>query len=509
MSMAPETDLFKSETLHQHLADLLTFLQASAQQGTAVHDVERGLWQRLLQLGHTCFGQFLAQHGTGDLGETITLPTGERCQRLEELHERRYVSIFGEFRLRRVVYGSREGQQIAFIPLDNRLQLPASAFSYVLQDWDQTLCVEQAFAQVNATIARILNLNQTVAGLEQMNQAMAETAVPFLLDRPAPPPDEEGAVVVCSGDGKGIVMRRPAGAAPPPAYRTKGEKASQKRMATVGTVYTVDRYVRTPAEVVAALFRDGPEPERDRPRPQHKQVWASLPREEVPGSGTEAVFAWMLNEVAERNPGLHKETVFVGDGQDALWAARAKYLPQRRGADILDLLHVTPRLWQAAHVFHAEGSPAAEQFVRERVLRVLQGKVAGVIRGLRAMATKQGVSGAKKKTLTEVCRYLKRNQPRMRYDVYLAAGYPIASGAIEGACRHLIKDRLERAGMHWTVRGAQAMLDVRSVYVSGAWEEFQQYRIERETYRLYPHRNLVGGDRFWIPDREPQFGMAC
>jgi hypothetical protein len=79
----------------------------------------------------------------------------------------------------------------------------------------------------------------------------------------------------------------------------------------------------------------------------------------------------------------------------------------------------------------------------------------------------------------------------MRYDEYLAAGYPIASGAVEGACRHLVKDRMERAGMHWAVQGAQAMLDVRSIYVSGLWEEYQSYRISRETDTLYPHRALV------------------
>lgn len=79
----------------------------------------------------------------------------------------------------------------------------------------------------------------------------------------------------------------------------------------------------------------------------------------------------------------------------------------------------------------------------------------------------------------------------MGYDAYLAAGYPIASGAIEGACRHLVKDRMERAGMHWTMAGAQAMLNVRSVYCSDAWDEYQQYRIEREQHQLYPYRELV------------------
>ncbi len=77
-----------------------------------------------------------------------------------------------------------------------------------------------------------------------------------------------------------------------------------------------------------------------------------------------------------------------------------------------------------------------------------------------------------------ICRYLYKNRQRMRYDEYLAEGYPIASGVIEGACRHLVKDRMERAGMHWTIAGAeQAMLDVRSVYVSGQWAAFQHHRI--------------------------------
>jgi hypothetical protein len=146
---------------------------------------------------------------------------------------------------------------------------------------------------------------------------------------------------------------------------------------------------------------------------------------------------------------------------------------------------------EAAHVFHPEGSEQAETFVRQRLLRVLQGKAAGVIRGLREMATKHELVGTRKKTVAKVCAYLEANLERMRYDEYLREGYPIASGAVEGACRHLVKDRMERAGMHWTVPGAQAMLDVRSIYVSGLWDEYQPYWIGCETERLYPYRELV------------------
>lgn len=487
MSMTHEKDVLKTENLEQLLGDLQACVRTAAEEGWAIHDVERELWRRLLRVGRVSLGQFLRLVGTGDVGEALTLSDGEEYRRLPETHERRYVSIFGEFRIQRVVYGSREGQKIECVPLDNRLQLPASVFSYLLQDWDQSLCVEQAFGQARTTVARILELRQSVDSLEHMNQEMAEYATSFMLNQPTP--QEEGEILVLSADQKGIVMRRPADAPAPKAHRTKGDKASRKRMATVGTVYSVDRHRRTAEEVVAALFRDGPEASA-RPKPQHKEVWASLPRDEVPGSGTEMIFAWMVGEWCLRGRGKDKPLVFVSDGQEALWAARQDWLPERT-ANVLDLLHVTPRLWKAAHVFHREGSPEAEGFVRERLLRVLQGKAAGVIRGLREMATKRALAGARKKTIREVCAYLEQNVERMRYDEYLAAGYPIASGAIEGACRHLVKDRMERAGMHWTIAGAQGMLDVRSIYVSGHWEEYQIYRIESETARLYPDRTIV------------------
>jgi hypothetical protein len=499
---APDTPLDNPQLLQDLASELLTFVRTAATQATAVHDVERGIWQRILQLGRTSLGQFFALQGTGDLGDTVTLPDGQTPERLPELHSRRYVSIFGEFLLARTAYGSREGQKIEFVPLDNRLQLPESVFSYVLQDWDQGLCVEQAFGQARSTVARILGLNQSVDSLEQMNVQMAGRVKDFRENRPRPDPATEGPILVTSGDGKGIVMRRAAADPAPAAHRSKGQKASQKRMATVGTAYTVDRHVRTPEQVVAALFRDGPEPP-PRPQPVHKRVWASLAQADAHGAvqaSLDLVYDWLLNEVAERNRGLAKEMVHLGDGQESLWQARRDHLPARNTTDILDLLHVTPRLWQAAHVFYPEGSDAAEAFARERIVRVLRGEVAGVVQGLRRMGTQRGLTGAKKKTLGQVCGYLLKNRQRMRYDEYLAKGYPIASGVIEGACRHLVKDRMERAGMHWTPVGAQAMLDVRSTYVNGDWEEYQAYRIERETQRLYPYRHLVEG---------PQFGMAA
>src|SRR5262249_42871875 len=158
----------------------------------------------------------------------------------------------------------------------------------------------------------------------------------------------------------------------------------------------VDRFVRTPEEVLAALFRDGPAP-AGRPRPCHKRVWASLPgAAAAAATRPEVVYRWRLNEVAERNPRLGEEGVHLGGGQEALGQARRAHLPGWHMTDNLDLLHVTPRLWQAAHVFDKEGSPEAEAFAREQILRVLRGRVGAVARGLRALGSKRRLSGAKK-----------------------------------------------------------------------------------------------------------------
>jgi hypothetical protein len=501
MMMTHETATLKEKDaeLLKMLDEMRTRVHEAAEQGTAVHEVERAVWQQVLQIGHLLLERFFTVLGTGDLGERVTLPDGRIAERLAMLHERRYVSIFGNFTLNRVVYGSREGQRIDFAPLDNRVQLPESVFSYLLQDWDQGFCVQDAFGQVAQTVLRIFGLRQSVDSLEHMNAQMAQYVDDFRQEQPRPTAQDEGEILVSSADGKGVVMRRTPDEPPPPAHRTKGEKASRKEMAIVGAVYSINRHLRTAEDVVAALFGDKrATPPPARPKPHHKHVMASLASTDAQGthSGIDKTYEWILEELWSRNRGFGKEMVHLCDGQEALWDARVERLPQRNTTDILDLLHVTPRLWKAAHVFYREKSDAAEKFVRARLLRILQGKTELVVRGMREMGTKRGLTASKKATLNKVCSYFDNNRERMRYDAYLAKGYPIASGVIEGACRHLVKDRMERAGMHWTRAGAQAMLDVRSIHISGAWEQYQMYRIDHETRRLYPWRELVEGDNY-------------
>jgi len=476
---------------------LFAFARLAAEQGLPAHEVEEALWKRVLLLGHEALDLFFRLQGQGDVGPELVLPDGSTARRLPEAHSRPYRSVFGDFTLSRTCYGSREGQTIAFVPLDNRLQLPEGDYSYLLQRWDTALGCESAFGRVRATLLDILGVEQSVDSLERISRHMATAVGAFRDSRPLPEPDEEGALFVLSADGKGVPMRRGPDDAKPKAKRNKGDKANKKRMAIVGAIYSVDRHPRTAEEVVAALFRaprpPGVKPD-DRPEPVGKHLWARL-SQATDGNLTEpinAVFGWQKAELDRRDPKGAKEVVCVMDGQETLWEGKERHFGSAV-VEVLDLLHVTPRLWQAAQVFHKEGSVEAAGFVRGRLLRVLRGEVKGVLTGLRRQGTLAKLPGAKAQQLRKVCRYLKANEGRMKYGAYLAKGYPIASGVIEGACRHYVKDRMERSGMRWKRVGAQAMLDVRSEYLNGDWEGFQAFRIQAEARRLYPHRAILDG----------------
>lgn len=471
---------------------MVEWISRAVESGTAAHEVEQHLFRKVLEWGLMMLQTFFQQTGSGDLGETVTLPDGHTVTRLCELHDRRYVSVFGECALSRAVYGTREGQTFEFVPTDQRLSLPASEFSYLLQQWDQLLGIEHAYGKVREVLQTILGLQQSVDSLERMNRQMAETVPAFQASLPSPQPDLEGSLLVGTIDNKGIPMVRPAQAPPAGAHRTKGEKANKKQMAALGCVYSVEPHVRTPEGLVATLFRDDDRPQVQPPKAKQRRYWAALTREDKGETicAQPEVYQKMAADIALRRSG--RTLIHLTDGQRSLETDRHIHLPvDERTIDILDLMHVLPRVWEAAHLFHAEGSEEAEQFVRERLLKLLQGQAGRMIGGLRQMGTKRALAGSARKRLKSLCGFLVSNLHRMQYDTYLAAGYPIATGVIEGACRHVIKDRMERAGMRWKIPGAQAMLHLRTVAANDHWREFQTFRIEHETKRLYPHTTAL------------------
>jgi hypothetical protein len=190
-------------------------------------------------------------------------------------------------------------------------------------------------------------------------------------------------------------------------------KANRKKRAAVGTVYTIDPLVRTPEEVVESLFRlpDHHRPSAERPVPQHKRLWASLPHEQdgLEVSATEQTFGWLAQEVARRQLEATKPILLLMDGQKSLWEAGQGGLSQVSTIEILDQLHATLRIWDAAHVFYGYDEEQALPFVYDRVLRMLKGEGRSVVSGLRQMDTKRKLRGKEGRRMAKICGYLENN----------------------------------------------------------------------------------------------------
>lgn len=480
MMMAHERAFLKAR---EQLQSIESYVAGASSQGERIDKVERELFSQLLLVGRTMLEGFVAAQGDGDAGPTLE-QEGRPLRRSEELHSRRYLSIFGELSISRWVYAQREGQKIEAAPLDAKLSLPADEFSYVLEDWQQRLCVKESFHEGVSSLRTLLGVAPSERAAEQMNQRIAQSAACFHLHRGTPPPQEEGELLVATADGKGVPMRRPllerVRSGP---RRGKGEKAHKKQMAYVGAVYSIDRYRRTADDVLDEVQRR--ERRKDRPAPQHKRVWAEMTRvqEGESCSGRVQLFAELAVACHQRDPRQRKTLICLLDGEAALWKMQGQWLG--RSVGILDIFHVLERLWLVAHCRHPEKSRAAEAYVTHHLRMLLEGQVGYVIGNFKRLINEDQVRGSQRKTVQAVITYYENNQEHMHYDEYLAAGYPIGSGVAEGACRHLVKDRLEQTGMRWTVNGAQAMLHTRAVYLNGQWDELMEHRIHTEQTTLH------------------------
>ena len=171
-----------------------------------------------------------------------------------------------------------------------------------------------------------------------------------------------------------------------------------------------------------------------------------------------------------------------------------KRLAKKNGLDltiIVDLIHVIEYLWDAARVFHPDSGLELENWVRHRLLEILRGKAGLMAGGMRRSATLRSLSAKAREPVDACARYLSNHSPYLRYDRYLAKGLPVATGVIEGACRHLVKDRMAVTGARWSLNGAEAVLRLRALRSSRDFDEYWTFHEAREYERN--HQALYAG----------------
>ena len=488
-----EEELFTLKNLDMGLEDLKNYIKSCSKSSVEAHKVEKKIFSEILKLGYKAFGWYLCSQGDGDIGAEVKVEK-KKLKRSKEKHTKIHRSVFGRYEIKRYVYAKREKQKIELMPLDARLNLPEREYSYMLCDISQMLTTEIPFGQVQKMLEKILGTKISVDTLERTNRDMSETVSEYRKNQAAPKKEEEGKILVQTADCKGVPIRHERDKARIYDHEMKmGPKPDRKKMAVIGGVYSVDPFKRTPQEVIQALFNkfDKHEKKRVRPKPKNKRIFPCLTQEnENEEKATDIVFTWMSKEAKARRFGTRKQHLLIMDGQISLWNAGNKYFPSSC-IEILDLLHVTSKLWDATSVFGYTKQSEKIDFLYKRVWLILQGKVSSVITGFRRMATLRKLPKKQHEKIEKICSYFSKNHHRMQYDVYLSKGFPIATGIIEGACLHYIKDRMERTGARWIIPGAQAMLETRATYLNGYWDQFQSYWIQQKTKKLYPYRHTL------------------
>jgi hypothetical protein len=443
---------------------------------TATADqVERGIFKRLLELGFRLMLLFFTLRAEAYPRTPVKTESGEKLPYFDD-KKRGYYSIFGKLPFLRPYFYAQgvAGQS----PLDAELSLGSDCYSDLVREIAEYLGADVTYEKVTGIFARILGQKLSTNAVSKMVAEDAADVEAYYEQKSAPKPTDEGEILVIQADGKGVPMVRET-RVQAKVRLGKGDKRTKKKEAIVTGIYTIEPNPRTPEQVVASFFQrdEAPTPKESpskRSKPQNKQLWATL-------QGKDVALERLAGQVNKREGPHIKHRIALTDGAKAL---QARVLTYCSGFTlILDFIHADEYLWNVANRLFDEKDPLRLVWVEARTLKMLSGETQQVITEFRTLAPR--ATPAQRQELEKAANYFERNLPYMAYDHYLAQGWPIASGVIEGACRHLVKDRFELSGMRWTQSGAENLLRLRAVSENADWDDYHQFRKQRRHSRLY------------------------
>jgi len=387
----------------------------------------------------------------------VTGADGVPRTRAERGRTRPLVTRFGQVRVSRIAY--RAPGRVNVHLLDRALNLPEEKHSHGLRKLAAVEAARGSHQAAGDAVARATGVRIGKRQLEELAGRAAAHVEAFYLQRViAPAPDSWP--LILTFDGKGIVMLpgslRPATAKAAAVAEGKlaarlspGEKNGRKRMAELACVYDAVPVPRTPQDIISSPAENrrkkkaqaAKPKQKGKPRePQARGKWLAASVTD----GIPAVIAAAFDEAERRDPQHGREWAVLIDGNNTqIEAVTAE--AARRGVTltiVIDFIHVLEYLWKAAWSFFDKGEPAAEEWVADQARKILHGNSAQVAAGIRRRATTYGYSPAERAGADEAARYLDNKKDYLGYATALRKGWPIATGIIEGACRHIVKDRM-------------------------------------------------------------------
>ncbi len=480
-----------AENIGTAVVELIEMVSGESSQDKTAYEIEGLLWQQLLALGQQLMQVFFTTHEQREVKQSVYEVEGIAYPYMGQ-RDRQYVSLFGEVTVWRACYW-RKGIGSQF-PLDDQLSLPQRSFSDMVQERISELTAMMTYEEAITVFSKWLGWDLSKRSSEQINADHADYVAAYYETYPVPDTPTCDTILVVSADGKGIPMTR-KDSPPAEARRGRGEKKTAKKDATVTALYTIAAYKRCADDIIRALvpgYAAETSPLPPRPQPTNKQVSGTL-------GGQKVAFEQVTKQVERRSSKQIVHYLALTDGNRGLKHRVQQDLPHF--TLIVDIIHVTEYLWEAVNTLLGETHPLREVWMQDALRCLLQDEMDRLLSHLNYQLA--GRSKRNQTTLKKVIRYLSNNRDFMHYQNYLAQGYPIGTGVIEGACRHLVKDRFERAGMRWSMVGAQVMLDLRAVYLNGDWDDFQRFR------RRQAHQKRYGSLHPDVVPEELMLGVAA
>ena len=220
--------------------------------------------------------------------------------------------------------------------------------------------------------------------------------------------------------------------------------------------------------------------------PVARNKWLTASVVKAPAEVIKRVF----DEAERRDPKHRRTWVALVDGANHQ-IERIRFEARKREVKVtivVDFVHVLQYLWSAAGCLHPDSDQAAAQWVHRQAMRVLQGQARKVAGAIRRQATNARLDPSKRKPADETAVYLTNKAPYLDYPTALTQGWPIATGIVEGACRHLIKDRMDITGARWGLAGAEAILKLRAIIANGDFDEYWRFHLAQERRHVHEAR---------------------
>lgn len=461
----------------EYFEKTVSFLESNEGNLMNISELERELQKRAQEQMRLLIQEHVKRRGPGKCLQLVK-GSDDVDRPHERSHERKVETIFGTIEDDRTGYGMDGVKSLH--PLDAELNIPPEKYTLEVRRRVAEEVAKNSFDETIETIAKSTGAHVPKRQAEELAQRAAQDFDSFYESRQFDPKAKEktGSILVITVDGKGLVMHeqdlreltRKAAEKSKQKMQTRlsqGEKSNRKRMGTVAAVYTIEPFVRAPEDLLTRNSNTSVK----RPCPEHKRVWASIEKE--PGEVIEDAF----DEAISRDPRHEKEWVVLVDGNNNQIDI-IKRVAKEKGAEItiiVDYYHVTEYVWKAGRAFHPESGLALENWVQHRLVGVLDGKAGLMAGGMRRSATRKELIANERKPVDVCATYLSNKAPYLYYDQYLSKGFPIGTGVVEGACRYLVKDRMEKSGAKWRLQSAEAVLRLRALRTCNDFDEYWDY----------------------------------